>query len=114
LSGGEIFSPIILSCGVIPEVTSATTGTMSFLNALTLMLRSISKGVIPLDLGLIIFGVGLLSGISGCQLGLYVAANYGRGSVIVFFLSLGLYCSCSYYIYILVLTSFDSTIHGFC
>ena len=114
IGGGEIFSPIILSYGVMPEVTSATTGTMSFLNALTLMLRSITKGVIPLNLGLIIFSVGLLSGISGRQLGLWVSAKYGRASVIVFFLALGLYCSCLYYIYTLGFTAFDSTLHEFC
>jgi uncharacterized membrane protein YfcA len=114
IGGGEIFSPIILSCGVIPEVTSATTATMSFLNTLTQMLRNISKGVLPLDLGLLFFGIGLLGGLSGRQLGLWVAAKYGRASVIILFLTLGLYLACLYYIYTLATESFDSTMHAFC
>jgi uncharacterized membrane protein YfcA len=114
LGGGEIFSPVILSYGVIPEVTSGTTATMSFFNALTSSLRDIAKGTIEPQLGAIIFGIGCCSGLTGRQLGLYIAANYGRASVIVFFLSLGLYLSCLYYIYKLGFSHFDSEVHGFC
>ncbi len=114
VGGDEIYCPIILSYGVIPQVTSATTATMSFLNALTLMLRGISKQTIPPKLGMLIFSIGFVGGLSGRQLGLWVSAKYGRSSVIIFFLALGLYCSCMYYIYILSVTDFNSTVHGFC
>ena len=114
LGGGELFSPMILSYGVIPQVTSATTATMSLLNALTSMLRDITKGTIAVDTGAIIFCVGFLGGLTGRQLGLWVSAKYGRASVIVFFLSFGLYLSCLYYIYDLGFTKFNATVHGFC
>ena len=114
LGGGEIFSPMILSYGVIPQVTSGTTATMSLLNSLTEVIRDITEGTIQPDVGVIIFGVGFLGGLTGRQLGLWIAAKYGRASVIVFFLSFGLYLSCLYYIYELSSTSFDSKIHGFC
>jgi hypothetical protein len=114
IGGGEIFSPIILSYHVIPQVTSATTATMSVLNSLAQMVRDGSAGDFDLTVGGILLAVGFTGGMTGRQLGLWISARYGRSSVIIFFLAAGLFVSCIYYIYTLGTAEFNSQLHGFC
>ncbi len=114
IGGGEIFSPIILSYHVIPQVTSATTATMSVLNSLAQVIRDGVQGSFDPNVGGILLIVGFLGGVTGRQLGLWISARYGRSSVIIFFLAGGLFISCIYYMYTLGTQPFNSDLRGFC
>eukprot|EP01034_Spumella_vulgaris_P029346 gene29346-36382_t len=79
IGGGELFGPLMLSYGILPQVSSATTSMLSLLNTGSNVVRS--------------------GGAVGRQFGLYVSTRYGRPSVIILSLVVALYVTCLYYIY---------------
>lgn len=114
IGGGELMSPLILSYHVTPQVTSATTAVMSFLNTFSNLIRSSLRRDYPLGPGMILIIVGFCGGLCGRNLGLYISAKYGRSSVIVFSLAGVLYLTCIYYIATLATTKFEIELNDFC
>lgn len=113
IGGGELFGPLMMTFGVIPQVQSAATATLDFLNTSTNVVRSIAQGTLDYKTGAILFFVGAFAGGFGRFAGLYIA-DKGRPSVIIFCLVTAMYVTCIYYIYELSSTSMDSSITQFC
>lgn len=114
IGGGELLGPLMLSYGVIPQVSSATTSIMSFMTTSSNLIQKGIKGEIPYGTGAILFFIGVFGGFSGRILGLHIAAKYGRPSVIILALVVALYLTCIYYLYQLTTKSFDANVTSFC
>lgn len=117
LGGGEVLSPLMLSLHLLPQVTSATSGTMTFLNSFCVVISLLSSrgpsDLDPLHVA-IFFLVGLSGGLVGRYSGLYVAQRYGRSSVIIFALVTALYLSCVYYVYQLASGGLSESLNTYC
>lgn len=114
IGGGELYGPLMLTYGVIPQVSSATTSMLSLLNTTVNVIRSNVEGGSDAETGMILFAIGVLGGCVGRQLGLYVSSRYGRPSVIILALVAALYLSCVYYVFKLGSSPFDSAVGSFC
>jgi uncharacterized membrane protein YfcA len=114
IGGGELLSPLLLSYHMIPQIVSATSATMSFLNTLANVIRLMSAHSGTIDVGFIFTIVGFFGGIVGRHLGLYIATHNGRASVIIFALTVVLFFSCIYYLVVLATDEFDSGMKVYC
>ncbi len=114
VGGGELYGPLMLTYGVMPQVSSGTTSMMSFLNTVPSIIRYAVLGTINYKVGAILFVIGLLGGYIGRHTGLYIASAYGRPSVIIFALAGVLTLSASYYVYQLSTAEFDSELSSYC
>jgi hypothetical protein len=115
LGGGELLGPLILSMHVLPQVSSATTSVISFLNSVSNVIYYFSKGKIPLANGLICFLVGISAGVAGRMLAFYQSKSTGgRPSVLVLCLTLILAISFGMNFYSLVTSSLDFTFRTLC
>lgn len=114
IGGGELLSPLLLSYHMIPQIVSATSATMSFLNTLANIIRLMTAHSGTIDAGFIFTCVGFLGGIVGRQLGLYIATHNGRASVIIFALVIVLFFSCLYYLVVLATGDFDAGMKVYC
>jgi hypothetical protein len=113
IGGGELLSPLMLGMHLLPQVTSATSAMLSFLNTLSEVLGVLAKGVHSPMLG-IYFCMGFFGGLTGRQAGLYISNTYGRSSFIIFALVGVLYLSCVYYIKELSTKNLDRSIGKYC
>jgi len=114
IGGGELLGPLMLSYGVIPQVSSATTSFLSLMNTAATLIDRAAANEIDYNTGPILFAVGFLGGVSGRKLGLFIAARYGRPSVIILALVVALYMTCIYYIFELSTESFSTSLDSFC
>jgi hypothetical protein len=114
IGGGELLSPLLLTYHISPQVTSATAANLSFFNTLSLVIRTSSTGDCDWGSGLILFVVGLVGGFIGRKIGLIVAFEYNRSSLIVFSLVVVLWLSCIYYMVELGTMEFESSLSSYC
>jgi len=84
IGGGMILSPLMLSLGVLPEVTSATSTFMILVTSLSAMTQYLSMGELPLDYGVCFAAVGLVSAVVGQQLTDLLVKRFQKKSLIVF------------------------------
>jgi uncharacterized membrane protein YfcA len=99
IGGGELLSPLMLSLHLRPEVTSATSAMMSFLNTATIVVKTLTFDTADYGATLFFLAAGFLGGLLGRKVGLFVSTHYGRASYIIFSLVAALALTCVYYIY---------------
>lgn len=114
IGGGELLSPLMLSFHIVPQVTSATSASMSCLNTFSSVLKSVAGGDVDYGAGVILIWIGFFGGLTGRQIGLYISKHYGRSSFIIFALVTALYVTSSYYVYELAATDFDLSTDSLC
>lgn len=86
IGGGELMGPLLLSLKVLPQVVSATTSTMSFINTSSNLVHYALLGEIGVASFFTFFAIGSVGGISGRLFYLHVSQHYGRPSITVFML----------------------------
>ena len=86
IGGGELMGPLLLSLKVLPQVVSATTSTMSFINTSSNLVHYALLGEIGIASFFTFFAIGSVGGISGRFFYLHVSQHYGRPSITVFML----------------------------
>lgn len=86
IGGGELMGPLLLSYHILPQVSSATTSMMSFLNTASNIIRFGIAGRIELELGFLMMVIGLVGGAIGRFTALYITQRYNRASLLVFLL----------------------------
>lgn len=114
IGGGELLSPLMLSYHIIPQVVSATSASLSFLNTLSLVIRAFVEKDVDIGAAVILFVIGFIGGFIGRKLGLIIAFEYNRASMIIFALVMVLALSALYYVYELGTESFDSALSSLC
>ncbi len=114
IGGGELLSPMMLSFHIIPQVVSATSGTLSFWNSLALVIRACVLGKVKGSEGVLAIIIGLFGGFIGRKIGLRVSSTYNRSSFIIFSLVLILILSAIYYVVELSIGSFESSLDSLC
>ena len=86
IGGGELMGPLLLSLRAMPQVVSATTSTMSFLNTSSNLVHFAILGQIEPEYFFSFFAIGSLGGISGRFFYAHVSKKYGRPSITIFML----------------------------
>lgn len=114
IGGGELLSPLMLTFHIIPQVASATSGTLIFWNSMALVIRACVLGKVKASEGILGIIIGLFGGFIGRTIGLRVSLQYNRSSFIIFSLVLISILSASYYVVELATGSFDSSLDSFC
>ena len=93
IGGGELMGPLMLSLGFLPQVTSATTSAMSLMNSALNIVHYMIIGELDGKWALYLFFTGLVGGVAGRKLSIYVSSTWGRPSVTVFMLGIILFFS---------------------
>ena len=106
--------PLLLTIGMLPRTTSATTATTSMLSTLSNEIHYAIEGVLTPQYSFWVFVLGLSGGLIGRTGALYISSNFGRPSVIVFALGLVLTCSLCLMFYDLMTADADWGFHQFC
>lgn len=114
IGGGELMGPLLLSLGVLPLVSSATTSFMSFMSSSSNILHYAIQGKIDYKWALLCYFIGLLGGITGRSTALYLVARYKRGSITAFALAGILGVSILLLIYDIASSDFKLSLHNFC
>ena len=99
IEGGELMSPLLISMGVLPPVSSATSSLMSFMNSSSIVAHHMVVGDLPYKYGAMVFFIGCAGGFAGRVLALYFVALYSRASILLF--SLGVVLFFAFFIYLL-------------
>eukprot|EP01038_Epipyxis_sp_PR26KG_P008021 gene8021-10870_t len=76
IGGGELLGPLLLSYSLLPQVTSATTSTLSLLNSSSTILHYIIMNDINYPIAGIVFGIGLVGGFTGRMTALFVSTKF--------------------------------------
>ncbi len=106
--------PLLLSLQILPQVTSATTSTMSLLSSASNILHYGIQGDIPIEWGVATFVIGILGGLTGRNLALFLVQRYHRASITIFALDGVLCISILLLIYDIVVVEDDFSLHNFC
>jgi uncharacterized membrane protein YfcA len=114
IGGGELMGPLLLSLQVLPLVSSATTSFMSFMSSSSNILHYAILGKIDYKWAILCFCIGLLGGVSGRSLALYLVAKYRRASITAMALAFMLGTSVLLLVYDIASSEFDLSIHNFC
>lgn len=114
IGGGELLSPMMLSFHLMPQVVSATSGTLSFWNSMSLVIRACVLGKVPAVEGVFAIIIGLVGGFIGRKTGLKLSSKYNRSSFIIFSLVVILILSATYYVVELSIGDFDSSLGSIC
>lgn len=114
IGGGELMGPLLLSMGVLPLVSSATTSFMSFMSSSSNILHYAIQGKIDYKWAVLCFAIGLLGGVSGRSFALYLVAKYKRASITAIALSAILAVSILLLVYDIASTKFEVELHDFC
>jgi len=85
IGGGELFGPFMLTMGIIPQVSSATTSAMA--SAINNIVHNVVLDTLPVVPGLILFGVGMSAGVVGRVGALHITKMFGRPSILIFILA---------------------------
>jgi uncharacterized membrane protein YfcA len=93
IGGGELMGPLLYSLRVLPQVVSATTSTMSFINTSSNLVHYALLGQIKPGEFIIFSAVGAVGGVSGRTFYLYASRKYGRPSITIFMLLVVLFAS---------------------
>ena len=86
IGGGELMGPLLLSLRVLPQVVSATTSTMSFINTSSNLVHYAILGQVSAASFWAFFAVGSVGGVTGRIFYLHVSQRYGRPSITIFML----------------------------
>jgi uncharacterized membrane protein YfcA len=114
IGGGELIGPLLLSIGVLPQVSSATTSGISFFNTLSILINKGVNNDIDFNIAPIVFAIGMIGGYTGRVGGLWFAEKYKRPSVLIFSLVAVLILSCVFYVYELSAGGSDFNAHDLC
>ena len=77
----------MLTMGIIPQVSSATTSAMSLASAINNIVHNVVLDTLPVVPGLILFGVGMSAGVVGRVGALHITKMFGRPSILIFILA---------------------------
>jgi uncharacterized membrane protein YfcA len=114
IGGGELVGPLLLTLGVIPQVSSATTSFMSFFNTFSILISKGSQDEIDYNVAGFLVAIGFCAGFVGRTAGLWFAEKYKKPSVLVFALVAVLVLSCIFYVFELSSGGFDTTVTNLC
>lgn len=98
IGGSELIGPLLLSMGVLPQVSAATTSFLSFFTTLAILVDDAAKGTIDYNVGGILLPIGFCAGFVGRNAGVWFADVYKRPSYLIFALMLVLILSLIFYI----------------
>jgi uncharacterized membrane protein YfcA len=116
VGGGELFSPMLLSMNIKPEVVAATLPCMLILNTSSSLLKYLVLGEVEYTAALWMFCIGCLGGFVGRSMSVYLTDIFKRTSIIVFLFVFVLLSSLGIYLYYLYedVGSMDFTFSNFC
>jgi len=115
IGGGELMGPLLLSLGSLPQVVSATTSSMSFLNTSSNIVHYAILGQIQPEFFAVFFSIGAVGGVCGRAFYAHVSKRYGRPSITIFVLLSVLFISVLLLIYHLATEDVNfSTLTPFC
>ena len=98
IGGSELIGPLLLSMGVLPQVSAATTSFLSFFTTLAILINDGAKGSLDYNVGGILLPIGFCSGFVGRHAGVWFADVYKRPSYLVFALMAVLILSLIFYV----------------
>ena len=105
IGGGELMGPLMLTLGVLPQVSSATTSAMSMASSCMNLIHYFLADMLDPRWFAYLFISGAIGGISGRQLAMWVNITYARPSITVYLLSSVLFFSVCLMVYRLVNSS---------
>jgi uncharacterized membrane protein YfcA len=114
IGGGELMGPLLLSMKIKPQVSSATTSVMSLLSSSLAVIHFIIRGTASFEWTAIAFCIGLIAGLSGRMLAIYITKKYNRPSLLIFILTFVLGISLCLLIFHITTEVSDFDLHGFC
>jgi hypothetical protein len=114
IGGGELIGPMLLSMGVLPQVSAATIAALSFFNTFSIVIdRAVAK-LINWEVFPVLVVIGFCGGFLGRVGGNWFADTYHRPSLLVFALVAVLSLSCIFYIYQLSATKLSFALNDYC
>jgi uncharacterized membrane protein YfcA len=123
LGGGELFGPLLLWLGAIPQVSAATTSVISLFTASALVLADVAaqgsagdrgEGALHWNTALTVFFLALAGGYVGRKIGVFCAVRAGRASVLIFALALTSFLGAVGYVALFSTSTFISSSEHFC
>jgi uncharacterized membrane protein YfcA len=93
IGGGMLVTPIMIQCGMIPEVVIATTSMSTFFSSIISCINYLAKGQLRYDYGFVLAGFSGLGSYIGLQLSAYILQKWKRQSNLIFMVSLILFAS---------------------
>eukprot|EP00899_Mesostigma_viride_P002891 jgi/Mesvir1/12602/Mv17928-RA.3 len=84
IGGGMIMGPVLLQCGVLPEVTAATSAFMVFFSSTMATLQFALLGGLPYDYAFVFGGACLAASYAGVSFVRMLVKKYRKASLVVF------------------------------
>lgn len=101
IGGGELMGPLLLTMNVAPDVVAATLPLMSFLTQSSSLVHYMTLGDVPYTYASIMWAIGLLGGLTGRSMAVWLYKVFKRASGLVMLLICVLTLSLGMYIYYL-------------
>ena len=102
IGGGELMGPLLLTMNVTPDVVAATLPLMSFLTQSSSLVHYMTLGDVPYTYASIMWAIGLLGGLTGRSMAVWLYKIFKRASGLVMLLIVVLTLSLGMYIYYFV------------
>jgi hypothetical protein len=114
IGGGELMGPLLLHYGILPQVSTATTSLMSFLNTASNILHYCINGDVHYPRAGCMFAIGVAGGMSGRITALTISQKFGRYSLLIFLLCGVLLVSFGLITYHIASDDRDFSLHQYC